>query len=212
MNSIRKPILFLLMASCASAVSGQNANAILGKVREHYATIQDAELRFTQSVRFPVSRVEQRISGKLWMKKGNRYRVETDDLTVVTDGKTVWSYSHPNNQVLIDSFRIDERTYSPERVLLAAPDDFTPALISREKSPEGEVAVLKLTPVNPRGFVRALKLWVREDDSMITRVELKDANDKETTYTVQDVRINQGLNDGIFAYSIPEGVEVVDLR
>lgn len=212
MNSVRNMIVCLFLVSFAGAASGQNASAILGKVRERYATIQDAELRFTQTVRFPVSRVEQRVSGKLWMKKGNRYRVQTDDLTLVTDGKTVWSHSHPNNQVLIDSFRIDERTYSPERVLLAAPDDFTPAFITREKSPQGEVAVLKLTPVNLRGFVRALKLWVREDDSMITRVELKDANDKETTYAVEDVRINQGLDDGMFSYSIPEGVEVVDLR
>jgi chaperone LolA len=195
----------------ASAASAQTASEILEEVRSKYAAIQDAELKFSQTVRFPVSRAEQRTGGTLLMKKTNRYRVETEEMLVVTDGKTVWSHSRANNQVLIDHFRLDERAYSPERILLAAPEDFTPTLLGREKSGTLELAVLRLVPAE-QGFIRALKLWVNESDHLIRKVELTDANDKVTTYEVSDLRLNRGVSDGRFVYAIPEGVEVVDLR
>jgi len=200
------------MTTLASAGMAQSAEGILERVREKYATIKDAELRFTQTVRFPVSRVEQRTGGTLLMKKTNRYRVETDDMLVVTDGTTVWSHSRANNQVLIDNFRMDERAYSPERILLAAPEDFTPTLLGREKSGKAELAVLRLVPAGEPGFIRILKLWVNESDDLIRKVELTDANDKVTTYEVSNLHLNRGLGDSRFVYSIPEGVEVVDLR
>lgn len=200
-----------VLALLSTVAAAQEAGEILEDVRAKYAAIQDAELKFTQTVRFPVSRAEQRTSGTLLMKKTNRYRVETDDMLVVTDGTTVWSYSKGNNQVLIDTFRLDERAYSPERILLAAPEDFTPTLLGKEKSGKMELAVLRLVPTDP-GFVRVLKLWVNESDNLIRRVELTDANDKVTTYEVSDLRLNRGVSDSRFVYAIPEGVEVVDLR
>jgi outer membrane lipoprotein carrier protein len=204
--------LLAALAATVPCVMAQTAEEVLSRVREKYETIQDAELKFSQTVRFPVSKAEQHLSGTLLMKKGNRYRVETDDMVVVTDGKTVWSHSRVNNQVLIDNFRLDDRAYSPERILLAAPADFTPTLTAREKSGKADLVVLKLLPTDQHGYIRSLKLWVNDADHMIKKVEMTDANDKETTYIVNDLRINRGLGDARFTYPIPEGVEVVDLR
>jgi outer membrane lipoprotein carrier protein len=204
-------ILAALVAATAAGLA-QSAEDVLSKVREKYATIQDAEIRFAQTVRFPISKAEQHVSGTLLMKKGNKYRVETDELTVVTDGKTVWSHSHANNQVLIDNFRLDERSYSPERILMAAPEDFAPTLVGHEKSGKGDLTVLKLVPADQHGLIRSFKLWVNEGDHLIRKVEMIDANEKVTTYVVNDIRINRGLNESRFTFPIPEGVEVVDLR
>jgi outer membrane lipoprotein-sorting protein len=146
------------------------------------------------------------------MKKGNKYRVETDEMTVVTDGETVWSYSRVNNQVLIDRFKLDERALSPERILMAAPTDFSASLVGREKVGKVETIILKLLPVSDQAFLSVLKLWVGEGDHLIRRVEMADANGKETTYLVTEIRINTGVTDGRFTYRIPEGVETVDLR
>jgi outer membrane lipoprotein carrier protein len=204
--------LLVTLVTAAADLSAQSAEEILEKVREQYETVQDAELRFAQTVRFPLSKMEQHLSGTLLMKKGNKYRIETEDMTIVTDGKTVWSHSKVNNQVLIDNFRLDERAYSPERILLAAPTDFTPTLLGNERLAKKEVSVLKLVPTDQHGFIRTLKLWVGETDYLIKKVELVDANDKETTYSVNDLRLNRGVSDARFTYPIPEGVEIVDLR
>jgi chaperone LolA len=201
-----------LAAAIASSTSAQTAQEILEKARKKYDSLDDAELKFIQTTRFPVSHLEQRLSGSLQMKKGNHYRVETDDMVVVTDGETVWSYSRANNQVLIDRFKMDDRGFSPERILAAAPGEFVATLIGKEKVGAVETAILKLIPSGEPGFVKSLKLWIADVDHLTRKAELVDANGKETTYQVSDLRVNTGLTDARFSYTAPEGADVVDLR
>jgi len=203
---------FLACAACAVPVLAQTADEVLEQVRKKYDTVNDAELKFSQTVRFAMSKVEQRLEGTLLMKKGNRYRVETEEMTVVTDGETVWSHSRANNQVLIDRFKLDERSFSPERILMAAPADFSASVLGREKVGKAETIVIKLLPANDQSFVAGLKLWVGEGDHLIRKVEMADANGKETMYVVNEIRINTGMSDSRFTYRIPDGVETVDLR
>ncbi len=204
-------ISLICLAIAASSALAQSAQEVLEKARKKYDDLTDVELRFTQTVKFPVSGVEQRITGTLQMRKGNHYRVETEDMTVVTDGTTVWSYSRGTNQVLIDRFSMDERMFSPERILTAAPEDFTAALLGKEKIANQETVVLKLIPTG-EGFVKSMKLWVGESDHMTRKAEIVDANGKETTYVVSDLRVDTGIPESRFTMKVPEGADVVDLR
>jgi chaperone LolA len=196
----------------SGAISAQTAEGVLEKARKKYDSLADAELHFTQTVKFPVSHLEQRITGQLLMKKTNHYRMETDEMVVVTDGETVWSYSRANNQVLIDRFKVDERMFSPERILTAAPADYSATLIGKEKIGSQPTVVIKLIPSADQGFIKALKLWIGENDFLTRKVEMVDANGKETTYMVSDLRTNIGLSDTLFSYTAPANSEVVDLR
>lgn len=204
-------VVLTCVVVATTAAWAQSAQDVLEKARKKYESLIDVELHFTQSVKFPVSRVEQRINGTLQMRKGNRYRVETEDMTVVTDGETVWSYSRGTNQVLIDRFSMDERMFSPERILTAAPEDFTATLLGKEKIGNQETVVLKLLPTG-EGFVKSMKLWVGESDHMTLKAEIVDANGKETTYVVSDLRVDAGIPESRFTMKVPEGAEVVDLR
>ena len=203
---------FLLLAFAGMLHAGETAEDILEKVRKKYDSIQDAELRFSQHVKFSMGRIEQDVQGKLFIKKENKYRVELEDQTIVTDGKTVWSYSARNQQVLIDNFKLDERSFSPEKILVAAPADFSANLLGREKIGKSDVVVLKLIPRAEDAFVKTLKLWVNENDWLMKKVELTEVSGKETSYLVNDIKVNIGLQDSRFIYQIPEGAEVVDLR
>ena len=191
---------------------GQNVEEILGKARMKYDALSDAELKFVQSVKFPASRVEQRAEGTLQMKKGNHYRLETGEMTLVTDGVTVWSHSRSTNQVLVDNFSPDERVFSPERILGAGPADFAATFLGNEKVNGVPCAVVRMLPSGEQNFVRSMKLWISESDHLARKVELTDANGKETTYIVSEIRVNTGIPDSRFTYKAPEGAEVVDLR
>ncbi len=212
MKSVR--FLGMVLACCVSAgplAWSQSAQDVLEKAKKKYESLADVELKFTQTVKFPVSRVEQRVNGSLQMRKGNHYRVETDDMTVVTDGQTVWSYSRNTNQVLIDRFVMDDQTFSPERILTAAPEDFSAVILGKEKVGGQQTLVLKLLPTT-EGYVKSLKLWIGESDYLTRKAEIVDANDKETTYVVSDVRVDSGIPESRFTMKVPEGAEVVDLR
>ena len=47
---------------------------------------------------------------------------------------------------------------------------------------------------------------------MVRQAEIIDANGKQTTYTVQQVKVNIGLPDARFVFQPPGGTDVVDLR
>ena len=209
-----KAALFILPLFVASSVipASQNAEEVLENVRKHYETVKDAELRFTEKVRFPMAKIEQQISGTLFVKKNNKYRVELDDQVIVTDGQTLWSYSASNNQVIIDRFKQDAQSLSPEKILVGTPENFTATLVGEEKLAGSEATILKLVPKDEQSFIHSLRLWIDEKEWMIRQVEIVDVSEKQTTYAVLELRTNTGLQDSRFVYRIPEGVDVVDLR
>ncbi len=160
----------------------------------------------------PVGKLEQTTAGTLLTRKGNKYRVELEQQTIVTDGVTVWSYSAAQQQVLVDRFEQDERSLSPDRILSGEAADLAPALIGRETLGKTETVVLKLTPRDETALLKWLKLWVSESDWLVRKAELVDLNGKETVYQVLDIKINTGIPDARFTFVAPAGVEVVDLR
>jgi chaperone LolA len=210
----RKVILWMgfVMVVTLIARADDTASEILGKVRERYEEIEDAEIVFSQEVTFARSSLEQKASGRLLLEKENRYRLELNDQTVVTDGVAVWSYSAATGQVVIDAFKADERFLTPEKVLTGAPDDFSASVLERHESGRGETVVLKLTPRSDDSFVTSLKLWVDADSWLIRQVELLEFSGKKTTYTISKLNTNIGLPADTFSFTPPEGAEVVDLR
>jgi outer membrane lipoprotein carrier protein len=192
--------------------AADSAQDIIEKVQEKYAEIKDATLHFSQEAKFNLSKAEYTSSGILYMKKTNHYRIVTDDRTFVTDGKTVWSYTPANKQVLIDTYKEEPRSFSPERFLLSVPKDFYAAILSREKFEGKNVVVLKLTPKEDNTSMKSLKLWIDDAEWLLWKAEIVDMNDNITTYAVSDIQLNTAISDSTFSFVAPPGVEVVDLR
>jgi chaperone LolA len=194
----------------AGAASGdETASDVLRQVKEKYDEIRDAKLRFSQKVAFERTGIEQSARGDLWMEKGNRYRLEMNDRTVVTNGSTVWSYSAGAGQVIVDEFRLDESDLSPERILTGGPDEFNASHLGKDD--EGLI-VLKLLPREENTAITSLKLWIDEDTWFIRKAEVSEFGGKRTEYRVEELKTNVGLDEDVFHFAIPEGVEVVDLR
>jgi outer membrane lipoprotein carrier protein len=185
---------------------------ITDRLQKRYDSLQDATARFTQHVKFGFSKIEQNFSGTLRMKRPNKYRVETEYQTLVTDGTTVWSYSPANKQVLIDRYKETPESFAPEQFLLNLPSNYFASLLQQEKSAEGNLIGLKLVPKDDQSFIKSMKVWVEEGAWVVRKVEMLDVNDTEKTYNVQEIKINAGLKDGTFAFTAPAGTEIVDLR
>jgi len=209
----------LLLASCCflaalflTARAQETGQDVLDLVRKKYASVNDAEIHFTEKVRFSLSTAEATSTGTLQIKKPKKYRLEMGDQTVVTDGTTVWSYSKPLNQVLVDAYKEDERSLTPDRLLLGTSGGYVPVIVGTDHLGKTETEVLKLTPKDEQSMVSSIRLWVDQHDWTVHQVEVIDVNGKQTTYTVQQLKLNPGLADSRFAFQAPEGAEVVDLR
>ncbi len=202
------PLLALLPLSFALSI---DAREIIENVQAQYDDLKDVTLTFRQTVHFKVSRAEQAMTGTLYFKKPNKYRIETEDRTVVTDGKTSWSYNQKNRQVLVDTYKPEAHALSPERLLLQYPKDYYSTLVGEEQVGKQRCYVLKLTPKEDNSFATALKIWVSKD-WYIRKVEVTDINGAVTMYLIESLSVDQKLADSRFEFLAPEKAEIIDLR
>lgn len=211
---MRRYVLGLLLFS-GVAIGQQKeytVKEITDRLQKKFESIQDATARFTQHVKFGFSKIEQSFSGTLRMKKPNRYRVETEYQTLVTDGTTVWSFSPVNKQVLIDRYKETADSFTPEQFLLNLPANYYATLVQPEAGSDKSLITLKLVPKDDQSFIKSMKVWVDEVSWVVKKVEMLDVNDTEKIYSVQEIKINTNLKDNTFVFTAPPGTEVVDLR
>jgi chaperone LolA len=174
--------------------------------------MQDATVTFSQQVKFGFSKLERSSEGTLTMKRPNKYRVELEHQTIVTNGSVVWFYSPVNNQVLVDRYKENQNSLSPERFLLNLPTQYSATLLGKEKVENVEAYALKLVPKDDQSFVKSVKMWVEDGTWIVRRVQVVDVNDTETVYTIKELKQNTRVSDALFSFTPPAGTEVVDLR
>jgi chaperone LolA len=182
------------------------------QLQHRYEMIDDAAVQFEQHVKFGFSNIEQNISGILKMKKPKHYRIESEQQTIVTDGKTVWAYSKANNQVIIDTYKENSNSISPDQFMLNLPANYFTALLGVEKQSAGNIFLLKLIPKDDRSFVKSIKISVEENSWMLRKIVVLDINETETTYAVKDIKLNTNIKEETFTFDTPKGADVVDLR
>ncbi len=204
--------IFLVLLLFSDMIFAQTGKELVERLKNKYAGINDAVIKFEQTVKYGVSKFEQSFSGTLYFKKKNKYRIETEQQTIVTDGVTSWLYSKVNKQVIIDNFKEDRGSISPDKFLLSISDEYIPIILKVEQGNKGKIYVLKLTPKSEDTAIESAKIWVSDNDLQIIKVEITDVNGTVTTYDVKSIKINSGVDDGMFRFSIPSDVKVVDLR
>jgi chaperone LolA len=213
---MRNAIIIGLMVCCIAKIAAQDkeltVKMVTERLQQRYVMIDDAIAQFEQYVKFGYSNIEQTFIGTLTMKKPNRYRIESEHQIIVTDGSIVWAYSSTNNQVIIDKYKENSNSLSPEKFMLNLPANYYSSLLGTEKSPSGTIILLKLVPKDDRSFIKSVRISVDDKNWMVHKIDIIDINETETIYTVKDIKLNTNVKDKIFTFEAPVGAEVVDLR
>ncbi len=68
----------------------QTAQEIIKKTQDKYESISDAKATFSQSYKGSSGK-SQSASGTIFIKKANKYRIETGGQIIITDGTTSWT-------------------------------------------------------------------------------------------------------------------------
>ena len=201
-----------LIVSFTLFESDDDAISLLKHLEKKYDSVKDATVSFTQHVQFGVTKAEQKFSGTIVIKKGNKYRLELEDQTIVTDGKSLWSYSKSTQQVFIDTYKENPHNLSPDKIFVNVPEKYTATFINKENLQGKEASILKLIPRDRKMNIQWMKVWVNTDEELMRRIQVLDISDNLTTYDVEEVKFNIGVKDSQFQFEAPHGVEVIDLR
>jgi chaperone LolA len=210
------PVVLLgMILSCHSAALASNKanpNDIIKRVKKKYQELVTLQANFQQDYLWELAGETQTTKGSLLLKSGNKYRIETENDVIVTNGETVWSYSKVNDQVIIDYLKSSEENPLPKDLLFQFSEEYKPYFVAEEKLDGKKTLNLNLVPKDEEAFVKSMKIWVDADSWLTVKIQQVDINDNVNTYLVRDVQQNIELQDSLFNFQIPAGAEVVDLR
>lgn len=201
-------ILLAVLFVGQSAAQAQNASQIMQRLRTKYKSVKTFSADFSQAGSSEYGG-SQRLSGKLIMQ-GDRYRVETSQQTIVSNGKLTWVYTPSDRQVLVNNAKDDENAYSLNDFLYS--NDYVPASVKATQSGGARHWVLVVKPRSRDAQFRQATLWLRDSDNLVTRIDVVDQNDDRMSFTLSNIKVNPRTSSATFAFRQPKGVEVVDLR
>ncbi len=198
-----KKYVFILfsMFLCAALYAQDKGNELLKSVQSKYNSINTLSVNFTKT-----SGSKEDFSGKLYLKKENKLRIELKNNTIVTDGETFWNYNKKENKVIINNYDTEEPTeLSLNNFIQVYPSKSN--VISGE---EGGYETLTLEPKNSELNFNSAKLYIN-NDNLVEKVII-DSNSGKSSIVLSGYKLNPDIPDSEFSYSPAKGIKVIDLR
>jgi outer membrane lipoprotein-sorting protein len=223
--------LSLLVATSLLVVGCQNqptAEEIVAKLQEVEASTEDAHA--VLEIDIQGQGVDENLTVEVWEKKPNKFRaavLESSDpdysgAVTVADGQQVWMYQPSQNEVVVGEVGPDEPS-SPRDMIRELDQVIQRALDTSQVNLAGEEVVagektykLELTPTEseeallPAGSKATL--WVDQDDWFVLQAEISGDLLGKGLMSVQSFELNTGLEDALFQFEVPDGVQVTDIQ
>jgi len=198
----------------AGASYGMTGEEVIKKVRKRYEKLKRFSADFERTFEWKLAEETHRFKGKLYLKKPNRFRLETETQTVVSDGKQVWTYVYANEQVVLTSYSDMRGMPKWEDLLFEYGEQYRAEYVALEKVGDKQCHSVKLIPKekDKDADVAEMKVWVDSDRWVVLKTAYVDLNGDVTTYRLSEVAVDPKMDDALFTFQVPEGVDVVDMR
>jgi len=208
LNLVLIGLVLLPWRSWAQPVDGPT---VVRKVRATFESLSSLRARFEQTFEWKMVGESQKVSGSLAAAKGDRYRIETDDQLIVTDGKTVWNFSKGNNQVIIDHMGKSADAPLMRDLMVRYAEGYVAELKGQEVVRGSDCYVVELR-AKAEEFITAVTLWVDRKLWIPVRVRQVDVNENVNIYELLGVEVNVALPASLFSFQVPANAEVIDVR
>lgn len=201
-----------LLLGTSVVVGALSGNEVLSRIRGTYDKVKSLEASFEQTFEWKLAGTTQTMRGKFWMKKPNKFRIQTDVQTVVSNGRVVWSYSPATAQVIITNYDPATMPLRPDNFVFVFPNERQTTYIKSERLSGVEHHVIDVIPSDSTLGIRKMRVWVDGRDWSANKVQYTNISGDVTTYTMNRVQTNATIPDSVFTFTPPRGVDVVDFR
>lgn len=215
--------LTLLLTSAASlflygylsaAEQAKNEEQVVDSLQKSYDSAVDFVADFRQETELKTLNRNLKAGGKLYFKRPGkmlwRYE-EPKGQVVLADGKNLYYYQPEQAQVIKSPLKNAFRSDISLSFLLGIGNlrrDFKVTLKGMEK----EHYILQLGPKGGLGGVSEIMLGIDPQRFDIAWSRIRDAAGNVTTIRFSNLRKGVGLQDSLFRFQVPDGVDVVELK
>jgi outer membrane lipoprotein-sorting protein len=193
--------------------SDPKAVEILKTAEQKYSALKTASVDFTQTTQF-AGKKDKPIPVKGNMKlKGDRFKVELEDVQIFCDGKTQWYYLPKDKEVTVSKYDPIEG-FNPASVFRFSQKDMKSKYDALETLGNQKVHRLSLFPRSANTEILRIELWVRDADRLPQKVKIVNRRQTVTTYELGTIDSTTPLADNLFMFEPAKfpGVELIDNR
>lgn len=196
-------ILFLVITAISSPLFAQQTAFDKLKQRFDEGEIFHAEFKHRYIDSYTQDTVTSK--GTIWVGE-DKYKVRTQNQSVVVDGETSMVFDDNRNRVILSKYEPTEDDFAPSRILNGA--DSTYSIKSQERH-DGKVYI-NLVSEDPFAVFQKVEITLT-DELMPLRIFAKDQADNLITTSFKEGNFI-APKPGMFNLDYPEGAEIVDMR
>jgi len=202
-----------IVSAQSFATESRSADQIVDSLQKNYDATVDFIADFRQETEVKTLNRKLKASGKLYFKRPGkmlwRYE-EPKGQFVLADGKNLYFYQPEQNQVIKSPLKNAFRSDIPLSFLLGLGNlkkDFNATL----KGTEENQYVLRFEPKGELGGFSEVLVAVGRSTSDIDWVSVRDAAANVTTIRFSGMRKGVGVQESLFRFQVPDGVDIVEL-
>lgn len=173
--------------------------------------LQNLQTEFIQTTRDARGNSLQKLEGQMIVAKPGKMRWQTKppyEQLVISDGQSVWIYDVDLEQVTIRP--MEQRIAETPALLLSGDTKEISKNFTLEESKNGSITRFSLFPKDKSQLFEKIEFQYAENT--LESMRILDAAGQATDIFFNDVSENQKLDDQLFKFTVPEGVDVIDGR
>lgn len=195
-------LVILAGLSMISSLAGQDqGDQYLKSLQDKFNSIRDFTANVNQS-----AEGKTLLTGKIFFKKQNNFRIEFGNSVIVSDGTTSWNFNKKENKVIITDYEEDGSIFSINFLVYQFPSQCT-----LRGGQEGNFRTLTLIPKSRTSNLGEVTLWIN-NENLIEKIRTNDPASGLVELSFSNIRTNQNLPDSNFQFNPPQGSRIIDLR
>ena len=191
---------------------------IINNVQRTYRETEDLTADFIQESTLKSLNKTQTATGKIYYKNQGKLRWDYKGTTkqkIVTDGETLWMYLPEDNQVIINQLSKVYQSNTSAFFLSEMGDlkkDFDIQLVGATPGDEDKGYQLKLIPREQQSSFDEIFLWVDKINFLVVETYFYDFYGNLIRIKFRNHRVNNGLPDSMFVFTVPKDAEVIEAQ
>ena len=205
-------LLAVLCGGCPLSAGAITGNDVIARMQKKFAGYKTFSAKFEKQFYWALldNKMQSR-KGKIYTRRPNQFRLELENGDIViAEGEAIWAYNKKNQQVVVSAYAGELKT--PWEILLDYTESYAPIAVEEVKLEGRPCYMLSLRSRTQGSYVEQMKIWVDNKRWQLLKAEQREVNDNITTYILKDHRTNKKLDDALFRFELPEGVDVIDRR
>lgn len=212
MKLMKSALTLSLMLLFSSVFAQQNADELLKKVIDKTKTYSALKIDFEYRMLNTDAGIDEVKEGVVNVK-GDAYKLIMAGQTVISDGKTIWTYLEDSEEVMVSDAAEGEDNITPSRILTSYYEDHKISYVKNRRNEVVGQETVELKPQEGKKFVK-IQITIDTDNLQIKSFSIFDNGGNEFVYKLKSMEEMKVIEADFFTFNKADypDVDVIDMR